>query len=441
LDPSLIVPPADPSALGSRLRSAAAGELPGRVAARRFAEQHGWPQLAARHLDLYKRLVAGDPDRRLRVVFLDHVARLSGGEIAILRLLPHLQGVNAHVILAEQGLLAERLTQAGISVEVLPLSASTRDLRRDAVRIGPGSPAAALQTLGYAARLAVRLRRLRPDLVHTNSLKSGVYGGLAARAAGVPLLWHLRDRLAADYLPAPAVRMMRGAVAALADGVVANSASTLETLPRRARERGLVIPDSVEAAPRAPARNPDAVTFGMLGRIAPWKGQDLFLRAFAAAFPGGRERAVLVGEPLFGEHDYERELHSLAAELGIEQRVEFRGFREDIWSELASFDVLVHASVIPEPFGQVVIEGMAAGLAVVAADEGGPADVIDDGRTGRLFTSRDQLSLAATMRALRDDPALRRRLGEAARGAAGEYHPGVLGARLERAYEDLLARS
>ncbi len=441
LDPSLIVPPADPSALGSRLRSAAAGELPGRVAARRFAEHHGWPQLAARHLDLYRRLVAGEPDRRLRVVFLDHVARLSGGEIAILRLLPHLQGVNAHVILAEQGLLAERLTQAGISVEVLPLSASTRDLRRDAVRIGRGLPSAALQTLGYAARLAVRLRRLRPDIVHTNSLKSGIYGGLAARAAGVPLLWHLRDRLAPDYLPAPAVRMMRFAVAGLADGVVANSVSTLETLPTRARERGLVIPDSVEASPRPPARNPDAVTFGMLGRIAPWKGQDLFLRAFAAAFPGGRERAVLVGEPLFGEHGYERDLHSLARELGIEERVEFRGFREDVWSELASFDVLVHASVIPEPFGQVVVEGMAAGLAVVAAHEGGPADVIDDGRTGRLFRSRDQVSLAAAMRALRDEPELRRRLGEAARGTAGEYHPGVLGARLERAYEELLARS
>ena len=113
--------------------------------------------------------------------------------------------------------------------------------------------------------------------------------------------------------------------------------------------------------------------FGMLGRIAPWKGQDLFLRAFAEAFPGGTERAVIVGTAMFGEEDYERELPALAAELGLDVRVEFRGFREDIWRELAALDVLVHASLTPEPFGQVVLEGMAAGLPVLAPDEGAPA--------------------------------------------------------------------
>ncbi|MEA2217154.1 MAG: hypothetical protein QOK19_2715 [Solirubrobacteraceae bacterium] len=440
LDPSLIVPPADAAALGVRLRSAARGALPPRAATREFAARYGWPQLAAKHLELYRRLAAGERDRRLRVVYVDHVARLSGGEIAILRLLPHLEGVNAHVILGEEGLLAERLQQAGVSVEVLALNASTRDLRRDAVRLAGSAPAATLQTLAYSVRLARRLRALRPDLVHTNSLKSGVYGGIAARAAGVPLVWHLRDRVAEDYLPRAGVRLMRAAIAGLADGVIANSDSTLQTLPARARERGLVIPDSVEVPPRRERAGPATVTFGMLGRIAPWKGQDLFLRAFAAAFPTGPERAVLVGEPMFGEHDYERGLHALVAQLGLDGRVEFRGFREDVWSELASFDVLVHASVIPEPFGQVVIEGMAAGLAVLASDEGGPADLIEDGRTGRLFRSRDAGSLTAAMTALRSDPAERSRLGEAARGAAAGYHPRVLGARLERAYEDVLAR-
>jgi len=66
---------------------------------------------------------------------------------------------------------------------------------------------------------------------------------------------------------------------------------------------------------------------------------------------------VLVGTPMFGEEAYELELHALVGQLGIEGRVDFRGFREDIWRELASFDVLVHASVIPEPFGQVVLGG------------------------------------------------------------------------------------
>ena len=124
---------------------------------------------------------------------------------------------------------------------------------------------------------------------------------------------------------------------------------------------------------------------------------------------------------------------------GLAERVEFRGFREDIWPELASLDVLVHASVIPEPFGTVVLEGMAAGLAVIAPDEGGPASVVADGETGRLFRSGELDSLAAAMRALRDDPLERERLGAAARGAVADYHPDVLAQQLEQVYQQLLA--
>jgi glycosyltransferase involved in cell wall biosynthesis len=440
LDRSLLLPPADARILGRRLRAAAAGELPGRAATRAYAEGFSWQRLGEQHRTLYRRLAAGGGERRLRIVYLDHVARLSGGEIAILRLLPHLQHVQAHVILAEDGLLAERLEQAGISVEVLPLSPATRELRRESLRLGVSGAGTALQTLGYSARLARRLRRLRPDLVHSNSLKSGVYGGIAARAAGVPLVWHLRDRIADDYLPRPTVRLMRGVISSLATGVIANSAATLQTLPPRARERGLVIPDSVELSTHPSPVAADTVTFGMLGRIAPWKGQDLFLRAFAEAFPGGSQRARIVGTPMFGEEPFEAELRAQAERLGLGGRVEFRGFREDIWSELAAFDVLVHASVIPEPFGQVVLEGMAAGVAVVAADEGGPADVVEDRRTGRLFRARDAESLAATMAELAGDPAQRERLGRSARGAVADYHPRALAARLELAYAGLLPR-
>ena len=370
LDPSLVVPPGDVAALGERIVGAARGALPTRTATRSFAERFSWPLLAERHRELHRRLLRGERDERPRVVYLDHVARLSGGEIALMRLLTHLQNVNPHVILGEDGPLAERLQQAGVSVEVLPIAPSARDLRRDSVRLGLGvaAPLSALHTLTYIARLTLRLRALRPDIVHTNSLKAGVYGSLAAKAAGVPVVWHVRDRIAEDYIPSAAVRLVRTLIRHLADGVIANSAATLQTLPadvrgdgdgggrggrRRRRRRsgnggrgGLswVIPASVEAPTgvrtpadrRALARGSDPTTFGMLGRIAPWKGQDLFLRAFAAAFPAGAERAVVVGAAMFGEEGYERELRALAQSLGIAERVEFRGFREDVWPELGA---------------------------------------------------------------------------------------------------------
>jgi glycosyltransferase involved in cell wall biosynthesis len=441
LDRSLVVAPADAGALAERIRAAARGELPTRQTTREFAERFSWPALAERHRALYRRLLDGRREPRLRVVYLDHVARLSGGELALARLLTRLQNVNPHVILGEDGPLAARLARAGVSVEVLPIAPAARDLRRDTVRPGAASPLTALRTLAYIARLARRLRGLQADLVHTNSLKAGVYGSLAARAAGLPLVWHVRDRIAEDYLPRPAVRVVRALIAGLADGVIANSAATLDTLPAAVRAGpSWVIPASVEVSTLPRTADPATTTFGMLGRIAPWKGQDLFLRAFAAAFPGGDERALVVGAAMFGEERRERELRALADSLGIAERVEFRGFREDVWPELASLDVLVHASIIPEPFGTVVLEGMAAGLAVIAADEGGPASVIADGQTGRLFASRQLDSLAAAMRSLRDDPRERERLGTAARAAVAQYHPDAVARQLEEVYERVLGQ-
>ncbi|HYM54960.1 MAG TPA: glycosyltransferase, partial [Solirubrobacteraceae bacterium] len=441
LDPSLIVAAADTEALGARLQEAAGGALPDRSATRRYAERFDWPAVGERHRELYRRVASGTRDERLRVVYLDHVARLSGGEIALLRVLPHLQRVNAHVILGEDGPFAARLLRAGISVEVLPIDAAARELRKEAVRMGAASPAALLGALAYLARLTLRLRRLRPDLVHTNSLKAGVYGSLAARAAGVPVIWHVRDRIAEDYLTPAAVRLVRRLVRHLPDGVIANSTATLDTLGAAGDGAvRCVVPDSVELSehPRPPG-SPEP-TFGIVGRLAPWKGQDLFLRSFAAAFPDGGARAVVVGSAMFGEEPFERELPELAARLGLAGRVEFRGFREDVWRELACIDVLVHASVTPEPFGQVVLEGMAAGLPVIAPDEGGPATLICDGETGRLFASRDPNALAGAMRALAGDPAERERLGRSARLAIADYHPDAVAAQLERVYDSVTGR-
>jgi glycosyltransferase involved in cell wall biosynthesis len=177
----------------------------------------------------------------------------------------------------------------------------------------------------------------------------------------------------------------------------------------------------------------------MLGRIAPWKGQHVFLDAFAAAFPDGDAEAVVIGAPLFGsdEEDYERSLRGRAESLGIAGRVEFRGFRADTEAELARLDVLVHASVLDEPFGLAVVEGMAAGLPVVAAAGGGPAEVVTDGVDGLLYPAGDADALAARLRTLAGDATLRRALGNAARSRAAAFAPEVAAARMLEIYESL----
>ena len=200
-----------------------------------------------------------------------------------------------------------------------------------------------------------------------------------------------------------------------------------------------VLPEVLSDVPVPVRRGGGPLTFGVVGRIAPWKGQDVFLRAFARAFGQGDERAVIVGGALFGEDDCARELPRLADALGVGNRVEFRGHRPNVWEELSRIDVLVHASVTPEPFGQVIIEGMAAGVPVIAAHAGGPAEILSHDVTGILYEPGNVDELANAMWRMRD-PGLRRRLSAAAREALTPYSPSVVAAQLEELYERVAVR-
>ncbi len=441
----LVVPGGDVGALASRLLRAfeEPGALPSGEECRAHAEKFSWNRISERHLRLYADAAAGRRSS-LRVAYVDHCAQLSGAEIALLRLLPSLVDVEPHVVLAEDGPLAGRLAQSGISFEILPMPHEARGFSRNRVRpsVRVAMPAAASAV--HVARLAARLRRLQPDLVHTNTLKAAIYGGLAGRIAGVPVVWHLRDRIADDYLPASAVTLVRAFARFLPTGLIANSQATLETLAAASRRRDLpsaVIHDPLAArAARPPAaRETTQLRVGMVGRIAPWKGQHVFLRAFARAFPQGEELAVVVGAPLFGEFGYEQSLRDLVRALGIEPRVQFTGFRHDVDAELARLDLLVHASITPEPFGQVVVEGMASGLLVIATAGGGPLEVIEDGVTGLLTPPGDVAALARTLRRAADDSELRARLGAAARERAMDFDGDQIGPRVAALYRRVLA--
>jgi glycosyltransferase involved in cell wall biosynthesis len=221
--------------------------------------------------------------------------------------------------------------------------------------------------------------------------------------------------------------------------VIANSRATLATL-EGLRQPVAVIPEPVRHQPFGERRKGNGGPFvaAMVGRIAPWKGQDVFLRAFAEAFPDGDERAVIVGAPLFGEEEYEWSLRVLVGELGLADRVELRGFREDVAAELAEVDALVHASVIPEPFGRVIVEGMAAGLPVLAAGAGGPDEIVTEGVDGLLYPPGDAAALAATLRRVAADQALAERLGRAAVERARAFSPELAAARTSAFYRQVL---
>jgi glycosyltransferase involved in cell wall biosynthesis len=385
--------------------------------------------------------------RPIRVLYLDHTAKLSGGELALARLLGALDRARVEpvVVLAEDGPLRELLAQQAVDTQVIPLSAAVRQVRKDT--LGLAGLLGQIRSLGslwhYARRLSRFARERGADLIYSNSLKSDFYGALAGRMTGVPVIWHIRDRIEEGYLPRPAVRLVRLLARYLPVCVVANSASTLEALKLHSRQRTAVIAsgltrEHIERCSGERLSHP-VPRIGIVGRIAPWKGQDVFLEAAAQLLRAGlRAQFLIVGSPMFGEEAFEGRLRGLASELGIAEQVEFLGF-SDVPTVLRSLDILVHASRTPEPFGQVIIEGLAAGIPVVATDGGGVREIIEGGRTGLLVPMGDAAALAEALRQLLSQPEYARRLAAAGRRHVLEHFTIEQSARRSEAlYEQLL---
>jgi glycosyltransferase involved in cell wall biosynthesis len=150
---------------------------------------------------------------------------------------------------------------------------------------------------------------------------------------------------------------------------------------------------------------------GIVGRLEPWKRQDVFLRAaalVAAAHPDTRF-AVVGGAILGWEDSYPDDLVRLAGQLGIAEHVHFAGHQEEPWAWMDALDVVVHASR-DEPFGLVLVEAMALGKPLVATRGAGASDIVEDGVSGVLVDPDRPQELADAIGGLLDDPALRDRL-------------------------------
>jgi glycosyltransferase involved in cell wall biosynthesis len=175
--------------------------------------------------------------------------------------------------------------------------------------------------------------------------------------------------------------------------------------------------------PRASASGPSsgAVRIGLVATLAHWKGHAVFLRALARLPKDLNYRAYVIGGPIYQTENSQHtldELRALAAELGIGDKVAFTGYVADTAPAMRALDILVHASIQPEPFGRVIAEGMACGCAVIVSAAGGAAELIAEGEDALAHPPGDDVALAARIAELVRDPELRARLGRAGRVTA-----------------------
>jgi glycosyltransferase involved in cell wall biosynthesis len=214
-----------------------------------------------------------------------------------------------------------------------------------------------------------------------------------------------------------------------------------ETMRRRLEDEGLpnvrVIPNGVRLRPlRAPLTGRPTVAFA--GRLMPEKGADVLLRAFPLVVAAVPDARLLIA----GQGRQHRQLRSLADRLGVADHVEFLGHLDRAELE-RRFDE-AWAQVIPgrweEPLGNVTLEAMMRGTALVASDLGGPAEVVEHGRTGLLVEPASAASLGAALSDLLVDRDLCERLGAAGRALALErYAEDRVVGRFEQLYTELVS--
>ena len=376
---------------------------------------------------------AGSSHRPIRIAFCHFTSDVCGGsDRSLLDLVTHLDRgrFTPFLVLKTGDRLAPVYREAGCTVVEIPFVPPRQALDWGALlryftRFWP-----------HVLRVVWYFRRWHVDLVHVNTINN-LQGPFAAILAFKPLVWHIR------LISQSRVEViLRRLAACMATRIVANSPAVAETL-HVSDGRVRMILNGIDLTEYPKESSAWQKRFEMeplvvcVGRQEPCKGQSVLVEALPALFTTHPEARVwFVGGGAVNKPDYVPELIARCAALGVTERVTFTGIRQDVPDILRQAAILVLPSVVPEAFGRTLVEGMAAGCAVVATAAGGPLYIVEDQVSGLLVPPDDADALAASLVALLDDPARAWRLGRAGRVRARECFSLD---RLVREMEDLFS--
>lgn len=342
--------------------------------------------------------------------------------LAVLRRL-RLDGHSVHMVLPAPGPLVELLEMHGVRVHIFESLAIV-----DRAQLGSFSKKIAF-CLRYpysAIWLSALILRLKVDVVHTNTAVIPA-PALAAWMTRRRHLWHIREFFSEFR---GAWKYYQRYIWSFSDRIITISNAVRDQFDVELRSKCVTVYNSFglgaadvdhDAALRFRENvgNPELLV-GVIGRIK-WvrKGQEVLIKAAALLAEQYPEvRYVIVGSVWPGNEDHLVRLKELIGQLGLTGNVVFTGDVKNPRDVYAAFDVTVVPSVLPEPFGRVVMESMAAGTPVVGSRCGGIPEQISDGETGLLFEPGNERELAAALQKLLSDGGLRVRMGRAARERA-----------------------
>lgn len=354
---------------------------------------------------------------KTKILFISHSSAFYGAEQSMFFLLRHMdKSVFEPVVVLPggKGALADKVD--GLGLKKFILEAPTSWIR-------PASPFEAAAGLVSELKLVEPLVNLMRDesidIVYTNTI-TRISGAIAARLAGRPHVWHIREVLKDHPLRSPfGIDATFSIVEYLSDRLITNSKSVATQFTSAPEGKVSVVYNAVDTAAFVSTKpsgrlhkelgiSPDCPLVGIIGTIHRHKNHEDLVNAFAhLKREKTKAKLLIIGQP---DREYKPVLLELIGKLGLGDSVVFVDFRNDMPEVFSELDIIVVAS-LGEPFGRTTIEAMAAGKPVVATNTGASPEIVVDGVTGLLVPVRAPDRMAAAIMKILGDPALAEKMG------------------------------
>ena len=323
-----------------------------------------------------------------RILFLDQSSGLGGAELCLLDIAIDYASTSLVALFAE-GDFQDALVDRSIPNQLL--TSRPLNIRKDSTWVD------SLSSLAEIAKLVFRIAKLSKgfDLIYANTQKAFVIGAIASAISRRPLVYHLHDILSPEHFSSTNLKIAVTLANRFATLVIANSEATRQAFIDSGGRASLVkiVYNGFQASRYEIASNTrqdlrqflgidQQFVVGCFSRLSPWKGQHILLEALAKCPKS--VVVLLVGEALYGEDEYVKQLHQTIDELQLGDRVQFLGFRSDVAELMQACDAVAHTSVTAEPFGRVIVEAMFSRRPVIATAAGGAMELVEPGKTGWL---------------------------------------------------------
>jgi glycosyltransferase involved in cell wall biosynthesis len=349
-----------------------------------------------------------------KVLFFDHSAQFGGAERSLLDIIAGLKKIDGTFITSNNPILL-RFKEKGIKCILFPIPERLIKKERNAI--------IKLDEIYVTIKLILRfrglLRKEKPDLVYTNTQKAHIIGGVAAKSLGVPVIVHFRDIFDDGFFSKIWIKI----IYFMATNVIVISNAVAKQFPKTKKVKIIYNGIRIKDNPFNYRKENKNFIVGYAGQIARWKGVEYFIQAanMVTQKTNSPVNFVIVGAPIFGDEKYLIELKELTKQLKMEEKIQFKGLVENAMDEISQFDVLVHPSILPEPFGRVLIESGALCKPVIATNTGAIPEIIVNDETGILVPVENASAIADALFRLIDNRELLYLLGQNANKRVKEY--------------------